>query len=152
MTPIELYVDQVFKDASFQHGQLCRNPVTGGYWVYGEDSISLQKRAACRALFAEACFAIYGPRNAPLLPLSDVDMADMKYTDPLSHVISCFAHSLMAHDWDFHNYPSFEEFARGCMASEYAPDFVKNDKLLLKRYPPRHLPGLGPGLGWHTQH
>jgi len=34
------------------------------------------------------------------------------------------------------------------MASEHAPDFVKKDELLRKRYPPRHLPGLNAGNCW----
>ena len=73
-------------------------------------------------------------------------MADLKYTSPLNYIISRFAHSLLANAWDFDNHPSFEEYARGVMASEHAPDFVKKDRLLRKRYPPLHLPGLGPGL------
>ena len=149
MTPIELHVDQLFKDET---GRLRRNPVTGGYWVHGEDSISHQKRAACRALLAQEWFAVYGPRNAPPLPTMEVDMHAMKYTSPLNYILSRFAHSLMMNGWDFINYPSFEKFARGCMASKYAPDFVKNDKLLRKRYPPRHLPRLGRGLGWYAEH
>jgi hypothetical protein len=34
------------------------------------------------------------------------------------------------------------------MASDYAPDFIKNDEELRKRFPPRALNGLGPALVW----
>jgi hypothetical protein len=34
------------------------------------------------------------------------------------------------------------------MASEYAPDFIKKDEELQRRFPPRPLAGLGPALVW----
>ena len=150
MDTIRMHVDRLFKDAAPLRGQLCENPVTGGYWLPGDDSISRQKRMACDALLAREWFAIYGPHDAPPLPLSDAELEDLKYTDPFSHIVSCFAYSLRAHNWDFNSHPSFENFARGCMASEHAPDLVKKDEALRKRYRPRTLHGLGPGLCWQS--
>jgi hypothetical protein len=100
------------------------------------------------ALLAREWFVVYGPRDAQPLPLSGGEIEDLKYTDPFSHIVSCFGYSLRAHDWDFNTHPSFEDFARGVMASKDAPDFVKKDKALRKRYKPRPLRGLSPGLCW----
>jgi hypothetical protein len=150
MDSIKTHVDRLFKDAAPWRGELCENPVTGGYWLPGDDLISRQKRMACAALLAREWFAIYGPHDAPPLPLSDAELEDLKYTDPFSHIVSCFAYSLRAHNWDFNSHPSFENFARGCMASEHAPDLVKKDEALRKRYPPRTQHGLGPGLCWQS--
>jgi hypothetical protein len=50
--------------------------------------------------------------------------------------------------YDFLTHPSFEVFARGVMASDFGWDTVKHDIELQKRFPPRHLDGLGPGLYW----
>lgn len=150
MDTIRMHVDRLFKDAAPWRGELCENPVTGGYWLPGDDSISRQKRMACDALFAREWFAVYGPHDAPPLPLSDAEIEDLKYTDPFRHILSCFAYSLRAHKWNFNSHPSFEDFARGCMASEHAPDLVKKDEALHKRHPPRILHGLGPGLCWQS--
>jgi hypothetical protein len=53
-------------------------------------------------------------------------------------------------DYDTAGHPRFEEYARGVMASPLAPDFVRNDPELLKRYPPTPLAGLGAGLIWRS--
>jgi hypothetical protein len=50
MDTIRMHVDRLFKDAAPLREQLCENPVTGGYWLPGDDPISRQKREACRAL------------------------------------------------------------------------------------------------------
>jgi hypothetical protein len=34
------------------------------------------------------------------------------------------------------------------MASEFAPNFIKNDEKLKKRFPPRELARMGSGLCW----
>jgi hypothetical protein len=46
-------------------------------------------------------------------------------------------------------HPSFHDYARGAMASEYNGDSkTKDNKELQIRFPPRPLDGLGPGLYW----
>ena len=148
MSIIKSHVDRLFKDAAPRRGQLCENPVTGGNFVSGDDQISHQKRMAFRGLLAREWFAAYGPHDAPPLPLSDDELDELKYTGPFGHIISCFAYSLRARNWDFNSHPSFEKFACGCMASSHAPDLIKKAEALRKRYPPCPLRGLGPGLCW----
>jgi hypothetical protein len=149
MTPIELYVEQIF-DGLPKSGR-CQNQVTGGWWLRGQDPIKKQKDDACRALRAREWFHHVGPRNVPLLPLSDAEMEDLKYTTPLNHIVECFGCSLRANDWDFDKHPSFEQFASGVLASEYAPPLIRQAKELRKEYPPRRLPGLNPGLCWEPR-
>jgi hypothetical protein len=45
-------------------------------------------------------------------------------------------------------HPVFEDYARGVMASELTPNFIKKDEELQQRFPPHELPGLGSGLCW----
>src|SRR5262249_25366595 len=45
-------------------------------------------------------------------------------------------------------HPLFEDYARGVMASPYAPPIMKQNAQLTERYPPLPLHGLGYGLIW----
>jgi hypothetical protein len=83
----------------------------------------------------------HGPPDAQPLPLSTA----------LCHIIYRFVVSLQSQDWDYKRHPGFEDFARGVMAVKDAPvvpRFVAEDEALLRRYPPRPLPGLTPYLTW----
>ncbi len=146
------HVDRLFSDSAPLRGRLGVNPIIGGYYVGGEN-LRTQKRMVCLALRARKWFAVYGPQDAQPLPLSDAEIEDRKYapgsTQPsLSYIVSCFGYSLRANDWDFNSHPSFDDFARGVMASERSPDFVKNDEALRKRYPPCPLSHLNAGNCW----
>jgi hypothetical protein len=111
-----------------------------------------QKRRAIEALFAREWFRENGPPDAPPLPLSGLERRELMYRDPLSHVVSCFGLSLRGQNYDTERHPSFETFARGALASRYAPRLLKEAETLKERYPPRELPGLGPGLCWQPDH
>jgi hypothetical protein len=150
---VALLVDRLFRKDPPRYGQQCVNPITGGHYLGGLDPIAPQKRMARRALRAREWFAIYGPQDAQPLPLSGDEIEDRKYAceskqPSLSHIVSCFAYSLRAHDYEVDSHPSFEDFACGVTASQYAPDIVRNDEVLRKRYPPRHLRGLNAGHCW----
>lgn len=146
-------VEKLFAKIRGRYGEVCENPVTGSRYVYGVDPIEPQKEAAVRALLARGRFAIVGPKDAQPLPISDEEIESRKYPSnsklpAFDYIASCIGYSIRATGHDFDSHPGFEDFARGVMASEYAPDFVKNDEVLLKLYPPCRLPGLGPGLVW----
>ena len=66
----------------------------------------------------------------------------------IDYLWSEYASSLRILNYDDFRHPSFEQYARGVMASPLAPDFITKDPTLLKRFPLRHLPGLGSGLCW----
>jgi hypothetical protein len=99
-----------------------------------------------QAQLAREHFAANGPPDAPPLPLSYDEREDLK-VGGLSTIVALYARSLQNLRYDLEEHPSFVDYARGVMASDYSPDFI-NNKELLRRYPPRSLPGLGPGLCW----
>ena len=152
---IDRLVEDLFAKNPGRYGQQCVNPVTGGRYVYGGDPIEQQKAEARRALLARNRFAIVGPKDMQPLPISDEEIEDRKYAwdskqPALGYIGSCFGYSVRANGHDLKCHPSIEAFARGVMASEHAPDFVKKDEVLRKRYPPRPLRGLGSGLCWES--
>jgi hypothetical protein len=106
-----------------------------------------QKRLGRRAKVARKWFAVSGPPDAPPLPLWYDEREDLK-VGGLKHLVAEYACSLACLDFDVEKHPSFNDYARGVMASEHAPDFLKKDKQLQKRFPPRPLTGLEPGLVW----
>ncbi len=75
---LENKVDQLFAALNAQHGDCCRNPVTGEDFVWGIDPIGPQKTEAVRALRAREWFAVNGPTNAPPLPLSYEEIDDYR--------------------------------------------------------------------------
>jgi hypothetical protein len=115
----------------------------------GLDPIEREWRIARQALLAREWFAATGPHDAPPLPLSDPEIEDLKYKHHgFNHILSCFGYSLRSLDWDFSRHPGFEDFARGVLAWETAPDFVLEDEELRRRFPPRRLAGLSEFFVW----
>jgi hypothetical protein len=146
---IKSYVEGLFKEgAPYRKGDSRHNPVTAVGFVNGKDPIAPQKRKAHRALLAREWFYVFGPHDAPPLPLSHWEIQDMRYSNPFHHLIANFAVSLRGEDYDFNIHPSFEDYASSVRVSDYAPDFLKNDEDLCKRYPPRALCTIGRGLCW----
>ena len=113
----------------------------------GEDPIDEIREKAVRGLLAREWFAINGPADAQPLPLSHDEREKMK-VGGVEHLVAWYDRSLACRDYDTEKHPSFDDYAPGVMASEHAPDFIKNDEQLRRRYPPKKLIGLGPGLVW----
>jgi hypothetical protein len=146
---IEAQVDHLFRNAPDRFWEVRRNPVTGARWVRGDDPIGPQKRDACRALRARAWFAQNGPQDVQPLPLSYDEREDLKSGgSTLERIVAWFARSLAYRHYVFEGHPSFDDFARGVLASPDAPWFITEDQELPKRYPPRTLPGLGSDFSW----
>jgi hypothetical protein len=155
-------VDRLFKENSTCRGEICDWPVVGGHYVSCEEPIKLMREMreeAVRALLAREEFARVGPSDCQPLPLSDLEIEDRRWhghgsrtgdhgNDLLSHIVAEFARILESHVWDFNSCPSFEDFARGMMATkllrELAAMHFQPDEMvrLQKRYPPRPLKGL----------
>jgi hypothetical protein len=123
--------------------------VTGGRFVRGRDPLPEQKRLAVKALRARDWFAPQRPANASELPLTYEDRERIKIGG-VDYIVSVFARSLAMRDYEIEGHPRFDQYARGVMASENAPDLLTNDAELRKQYPPAPLPGLGPGLVWRS--
>ena len=128
-------------------GEICEWPVIGGHYVSGFDPIEREREMAVRALLARERFALNGPADAPPLPISYDEREDLK-VGGVKHLIAWYARSLECLDWKYLDHPSFDDYARGVMASDKTPSFIKEDKELQWRFPPRVLNGLGSGLCW----
>lgn len=150
-TLVEKEVERLFAEMDARRGNLCRNPVTGAEFVWGVDPIAPQKKEAARALLARAQFAASGPPDAPPLPLSDEEIEDCRGAGGLASIVGFYARSLDANEYDFEHHPSFEDFARGLMASDSGFWGIEKDVEMRKRFPPRPLNGMGPGLYWEVQ-
>jgi hypothetical protein len=100
-----------------------------------------------RAEQARDWFKVNGPPDAPPLPLDYAERERLKVGGFL-HIVAWYARSLAMQDFDVTKHPSFDDYARGVMASEHAPYFIKDDEAMRKRFPPRELKGLGPALHW----
>lgn len=68
--------------------------------------------------------------------------------DGVRYILSVFARSLAHRDYRTDGHPKFDEYARGAMASDMTPEFIRKDAQLLRQYPPEPLNGMGPGLVW----
>jgi hypothetical protein len=144
-------VDRLFEvDRKKYRGQLCSIPVVGGSYVPGQENggvIRSLKKNARAALYAREWFKINGPADAPPLPLSMGEREALK-GGGVPHILAWYARSLDCRKYDVLEHPLFDDYARGVMASEFAPDFITKNEELRQRFPPRLLKGLGPGLCW----
>ena len=99
-----------------------------------------------RARAARKWFADYGPPDLQPLPLGYNQREDLKHGG-VDHILAWYARSLDCRNYDVLEHPSFDEYARGVMASEFVPDFIKNDETL-QSFPPRPLEWLNNAMVW----
>lgn len=147
MTLIKNKVDALFANVLLQPDGLCKNPVTGGWFMKGEtgeDSIAHQKHEAEKSLLAQEWFTVYGPPNAPLLPLLPGDWDNMRYggIGGLPVLVGFYARSLSFQDWKVHEHPSFEDCACGLTMFPDIRARAAEDPQVLRKYPPRKLIGM----------
>jgi hypothetical protein len=152
-TNLKKHVDQLFAALNAKHGDSCRNPVTGGAFVWGIDPLRVQKTEAVRALRACEWFAVNGPRDAPPLPLSHEDIEDYRKAGGLTAVVGFYARSLSRggygrQSYEVSNHPTFHDFACGLMAISTGLWGIEKDAQLRLRFPPRPLAGMTPGAYW----
>jgi hypothetical protein len=151
MCEIKKTVNRGFRELPTERGAPCRNPVTGSGFVRGIDPLAPQKRKAERALVAREWCAFHGPHDLPPLPIHAYEIDDMKSGRGLLHLFAYFAQSLVCRDYRLPRHPPFEMYARGVLAYPHAPEFFTNNQELRKRFPPKPLPGMGPGLVWRPR-
>jgi hypothetical protein len=147
---IEKEVDRLFSEIKAEHGQSCINPVHKGGFNWGVDPIKEQKEAAIVALLAREYFAVNGPLDAPQLPLNIDDRDSYRSAGGLKGVVGFYARSLYAQGYDVRKHPSFFDFACGLMALAVVKGLwnLEKDETLLRRFPPRPLPGMTPSAYW----
>ncbi len=99
-----------------------------------------------KALAARKWFAENSPSDLQPLPLGYNEREDLTHGGA-DHILAWYARSLDFRKYDVLGHPSFEDYARGAMASEFSPCFIQTEELR-SRFPARSLYGLGPGLIW----
>src|SRR5262245_9412683 len=114
------------RDRKSYRGQVSQIPVVGGSYVPGEDNTRRLKNLARAALLARKWFADNGPPDLQPLPLSMGEREDLK-AGGAPHILGWYARSLACRNFDVVEHPPFEDYARGVMASEFAPDFIKKE-------------------------
>src|SRR6185503_17909056 len=100
-TLIKSHVDYLFAEAERLRPRGQHNPVTGEYWLANVVPNGPEKRNACLALLAREWFSLDGPPDAPLLPLSDVEIEVMLNHGDFAAAVARYATSLRENDWDF---------------------------------------------------
>ena len=154
-TSIRREVERLFGKISARRGDLCINPVTGGEFVYGFDSMKRQKDAAYKRLLAREHFASHVPPDAPLMPTDDYERNRAKHASGLLGFITAqFARSLESQD-DLRAHPSFADFASGMLwqhdndVGGYSLGCFPSDQIaeLKRRFPPQKHEGL-IGFDW----
>jgi hypothetical protein len=152
-SPIEEFVDQLYNEIGAKHGEWCRDPVIGGGFVWGIDPIAAQKKAAVTALRAHEWFAVYGPPDAPPLPLAHEDVEEYRGAGGLKGIVGFYARSLSIRNYDTRMHPSFDDFACGLMAMAVDRGLrdLEKDEFLKRRFPPRPLSGMTSGAYWSSR-
>src|SRR5215510_650852 len=112
-TAIRREVERLFGEISAKRGELCTNPVTGGDFFYGFDSIEQQKKAAQKRLLVREYFALKGPSDAPLMPTDDYERNRAKYAAGLLGFITAQFIWSLENQRDLTVHPSFADFASG---------------------------------------
>jgi hypothetical protein len=150
---VDLEVERLFKE-NRHWGDDYENPVTGALYVKGVDPIEPQKEDARRPLLAREWFRIHGPADAQPLPAF---YTDRTAHDLLTYIVTLYARSLEARDYNVLEHPPFADYVKGVLweaelgeggfvSSCYFP--IDEMRALKKRYPPRMLKGMGPGACW----
>jgi hypothetical protein len=151
MINYEEEVNRLFRNIKRSCESITFNPVTGSQFVPALDGIGRQKRIGEKALLARDWFEAQRPPDAPELPLGLRNCIDLRdeaiiAENWIAYVVSRFGESIAHRGYRTEGHPLFEEFARGLMASDMWPDEMHKDPDLLRRYPPKPLPGLKHGI------
>ena len=155
---VDLEVERLFKENPPVYDQLCTNPVVDADYVGGLDPIKPQKEKARRALLAREWFRLHGPEDVQPLPVCYEQRERlMGHGILLHHILKWYARSLEGRKFDVMEHPPFADFVRGVLWEwelpvggfvarlNYPPEQLQE---LKRRYPPRMLKGMGPGLHW----
>jgi hypothetical protein len=113
------------------------------------DLDALRSKLRGEARFAQRFLYRMGPRDAPLLPLSNLKYKELMWSSGgINHITAWYARSLALFEYKVFDHPDLEVFASGVMASPFAPRHILDGVDLKLRFRPRVLEGLGLGLIW----
>ena len=107
-----------------------------------------------RARRAVTWFARHAPCRYQPLPLVHYDEQEniLCSGDLHRHLTVYYSYSLRGQGFDYLKHPGFYEYGRGLLADPDCPIDLRNDRELLRDFPPKVLPGLNdicwnPGAG-----
>jgi hypothetical protein len=113
------------------------------------DLDALRSRQRGDARFAQRFLYRMGPKDAPLLPLSNLKYKELMWSGGgIKQITAWYARSLAVFEYKVFDHPDLEVFGSGVMASTFAPPHTLGDVDLKLRFWPCVLRGLGPGLIW----
>ena len=113
------------------------------------DLDALRSKQRGEARFAQRFLYRMGPKDAPLLPLSNLKYKELMWSGGgIKQITAWYARSLAVFEYKVFDHPDLEVFGSGVMASSFAPPHILGDVDLKLRFWPRVLGGLGPGLIW----
>jgi hypothetical protein len=113
------------------------------------DLDALRSKQRGEARFAQRFLYHMGPRDAPRLPLSNLQYKELMWSGVgIKQITAWYARSLALFEYKVFDHPDLEVFGCGVMASTFAPPHISGDVDLKLRFWPRILRGLGPGLIW----
>jgi hypothetical protein len=109
------------------------------------DLDALRSKRRGEARFAQRFLYRMGPKDAPLLPLSNHKYQELMWSGRgMEQVTAWYGRSLALFEYKVFDHPDFEMFGSGVMASPFAPNHIADDPKLMLRFRPRVLAGLGP--------
>jgi hypothetical protein len=115
------------------------------------DLDALRSKQRGDARFAQRFLYRMGPRDAPHLPLSNLQYRQLILSGGgIKQITAWYARSLALFEYKVFDHPDLEVFGSGVMASTFAPRHLLDDAKLMLRFWPHILRGLGPGLIWTT--
>jgi hypothetical protein len=113
------------------------------------DLDALRSKQRGDARFAQRFLYHMGPRDAPRLPLSNLQYKELMWSGiGIKQITAWYARSLAIFEYQVFDHPDLETFGSGVMGSPFAPCHILDDVDLKTRFLPRVLRGLGPGLIW----
>jgi hypothetical protein len=117
-------------------------------WVDCQETPAKQRQFERQALAAREWFKQHGPPDAPVFPIGYAERERLK-TGGLPLMVAWYARSIAGRGYNYNEHPSFDDYAAGVMASEeHAPDVIRTNEDMRRRFPPRPLTGLRSGLYW----
>jgi hypothetical protein len=149
---LERHLEMLFENpVKIPNTGMCELPVVGNLFIPDlEPDYSEFFPMIIAALAARERFRQDAP-GWPTLPLHERDIELLKNDDrPQVQVVGLFGDSWKYAGWD-KRHPCFDGYVSGLMFYDHTPDEIRNDRSLLKEFPPLPLAGLcGGTLHWRS--
>jgi hypothetical protein len=137
---LDAHIDDLLSRSIDNNSKLQRNPVTGGTWVRGLDSVRSQKQKARGALLAAALYEASAPPEVPKLPLTYGEREALKGDFGLGYVVALYARSLECRNYRTLGHPDFHDYTCAVLTTKIGARILVANPHLADRYPPKRIP------------